>query len=219
MKDIIIACENLKDEITYIAKELNLELDIVYLESQLHNTPILLNEKLQNEIDKYQSKDNIILLFGLCGNGLAGLKSKNSKLICPKVDDCISLYMGGVDKRMKLKDATATYFFTKRYIENEFSIYNEMKSMKLKYGEEKTNKIYKSLFKKYKYIRTINTGAYDENDIKEKIYELCEVFDLIYESVDGDLNLLYKALNKEFDDNFIILEKENELRSEYFNSI
>lgn len=216
MADVIIACENLKDEIEYILNDLKISSNVIYIESQLHNIPKKLNERLQSEIDKYINVDSILLLFGLCGNGLIGLKSKNANIICPKVDDCISLYLGGVEKRKKLHKSIATYFFTKRYIENELSIYNEMQIMKQKYGEKKTNKIYKSLFQKYEYIRTINTGTYEVDDILDKIDEMCEIFGLKYESVNADLSLFYKAFDENYDKNFIVIPKNEEIKLEYF---
>lgn len=216
MADVIIACENLKDEIEYILNDLKISCNVIYIESQLHNNPNKLNERLQSEIDKYVNANSILLLFGLCGNGLIGLKSKNANIIYPKVDDCISLYLGGVEKRKKLHKSIATYFFTKRYIENELSIYNEMQLMKHKYGEKKTNKIYKSLFQKYEYIRTINTGTYEVDDILDKINEMCEIFGLKHENVDADLSLFYKAFNENYDENFIVVPKNKEIKLEYF---
>lgn len=213
MKNLIIVCENLKDEVTLLCKKITENYNIksmpqiIYMDSKYHNTPEKLNLKLQEIIDENKEYETITLLYGQCGNAVLGLKSDYSKLILPKVSDCISLYLGGDEKRKNLKKSERTYFFTKRYIENDNSLYNEIIKMKEKYGDKKAIKMYKMMMDNYEYIRIINTNAYDVEDIMGKIQSLCEELDLSYEIVDGDLSIMEKALLGVVDEGFVVKDR------------
>ena len=214
MESIIIACDNLKDEIEYILNKNNKNKEVIYIKSQLHNTPKLLKQEIQKEIDKQKTVNNIILLFGVCGNGTIGLKSENANIIMPRVDDCISLYLGGIENRKKIENYNKTYFITKRYVENELSVYNEMKTLINKYGEKKAKKMYKMLFDKYEYIRSIDTNAYDENEIIDKVNEMCIMFNLKYEKIKSDLSIIEDLLNENTNINIITTLKGEEIEFE-----
>lgn len=213
MKNLIIVCENLKDEVALLCKKITENYNIksmpqiIYMDSKYHNTPEKLNLKLQEIIDENKEYETISLLYGQCGSAVLGLKSDYSKLILPKVSDCISLYLGGDEKRKNLKKSERTYFFTKRYIENDNSLYNEIIKMKEKYGDKKAIKMYKMMMDNYEYIRIINTNAYDVEDIMAKIQSLCEELDLSYEIVDGDLSIMEKALLGVVDEGFVVKDR------------
>lgn len=222
MKNLIIVCENLKDEVTLLCKKITENYNIksmpqiIYMDSKYHNTPEKLNLKLQEIIDENKEYETITLLYGQCGSAVLGLKSDYSKLILPKVSDCISLYLGGDEKRKNLKKSERTYFFTKRYIENDNSLYNEIIKMKEKYGDKKAIKMYKMMMDNYEYIRIINTNAYDVEDIMAKIQSLCEELDLSYEIVEGDLSIMEKALLGVVDEGFVVKDRGETISSKDF---
>lgn len=222
MNNLIVVCENLKDEVTLLCEKLveNNSIksipQIIYVDSKYHNMPQKLNSKLQTIIDENKEYESITLLYGQCGNAVLGLKSDYSKLILPKVSDCISLYLGGDEKRKKLKKSERTYFFTKRYIENEESLYNEISKMKEKYGDKKAINMYKIMMNNYEYIRIIDTKAYDVEDIMGKIQSLCDDLDLCYEIVECDLSIIEKVLLGIVDEHLIVKDKGEKVNNEDF---
>ena len=117
MKNIAIACEVMKDDFIKMSKiKKDNNLDYIFLEQQLHNTPDIMRKRLQEEIDKMdESYQNIILGYGLCSNGVVGLISEKHKIIIPKVDDCISLFLGSKEKYLEeFKKDPATYYLLKQ---------------------------------------------------------------------------------------------------------
>ncbi|WP_018590357.1 DUF1638 domain-containing protein [Terrisporobacter glycolicus] len=222
MKNLIIICDNLKDEVTLLSEKIvpnnNIKYtsQIIYVDSKYHNMPEKLNLKLQEIIDENKEYETITLLYGQCGNATLGLKSDYSKLILPKVSDCVSLYLGGDEKRKKLKKSERTYFFTKKYMENDNSLYNEIIKMKEKYGDKKTIKMYRMMMDNYEYIRIINTKAYDVEDIMEKVKYLCNDLDLSYEIIDGDLSIMENVLLGIVDANFIVKDIGEEINNKDF---
>ena len=103
----IIACHVFYRELSYIASMSDNVTSVTWLPQGLHNTPDLLQKALQEEIDKaensqsessalYHNKafDAIVLGYGLCSNGVIGLKSNKIPIIIPKTDDCIGVFLG-----------------------------------------------------------------------------------------------------------------------------
>jgi hypothetical protein len=120
MKNIAIVCDVMKGEFERMKGLRKTDnLDVVFLEQHLHDTPDKMRVKLQEEIDKIDgSYDKIILGYGLCSNGVVGLKSDKHEIIIPKVDDCISLFLGSKEKYMEeFKKDPATYYLCKGWIE------------------------------------------------------------------------------------------------------
>jgi len=119
MKNLAIVCDVMKNEfIKYGAAEEN-NLDCIFMEQHLHNTPDLMTVKLQEAIDNASKNyDKILLGYGLCSNGVVGLKSDNSEILIPKVDDCISLFLGSKKRYLEeFKKDPATYYLCKGWIE------------------------------------------------------------------------------------------------------
>lgn len=212
MENLIIACENLKDDVELVLKDLNINTSIIWIDSQLHNVPEKLRMRLQGEIDNVEQASNILLLFGCCGSGTVGLTSRNCKIICPKVDDCFSLYMGGNERRKNLHKSVYTYFFTKTYIENKLSLWHEIERVKEKYGDKNAKKIINMMIGKYEYIRVIDTGSYDINDILHKTTKIASEHNMEHEIIKGDLTILYKALQGIWDEDFIKVDSNQTIK-------
>lgn len=95
MKDIAIVCDVMKDEFERLKKEGRNGIDYIFVEQYLHNTPDRMRERLQQEIDRVGNEyNNIVLIYGLCSNGVVGLRSDKHKIIIPRIDDCISIFLG-----------------------------------------------------------------------------------------------------------------------------
>ena len=86
-KKILIACAMQQDEIEKYRKQLNITYPVVYLQRGLHRNPFVLRNLLQQEIDRHQDVDIILLTYGLCGRGTEGIVSWNTELVMPRFHD------------------------------------------------------------------------------------------------------------------------------------
>ena len=94
MKYLLIACKVLEPEIEFCMTQIQHEIDIVWMEQGLHNTPDKLRDELQAQLNAAaDSYDAALLGYGLCGNGILGL-SCPLPLVVPRLHDCISLLLG-----------------------------------------------------------------------------------------------------------------------------
>lgn len=201
MRNIFIACRMLEDEMKRIMDENNIDVPIIWLNEGYHSTPDRLREKLQEIISGLEEVDNIILVYGYCGNALLGLQATTGNLIFPKVDDCIAMLL----KSERLKGA---YYLTKRWIESPSSIFNEYKIVLERYGENKVKKLYRMMLKNYSKFRLLETGTYDVEKYAAEIREFAEKMGLDVDKEEGDLSFLKKIFTGPYDEgDFAIIKK------------
>ena len=206
MKNIVVACNTLRDEVRFVVKDLHVDDPILWVDSGLHNFPEKLNKAIQDQINRIENVENIILLFGSCGNSLAGLSSPSARIIFPRVDDCISLFLGGNERRRMLEKQAPSYYLTRGYLRNEHNIWNEYTYCLNKYGEKKAGIIFKKMLGNYKRLRIIDTGVYDVEEVLAETNNIARQFELIHEVIEGSLKFLYKALKCRWDQDFVIVE-------------
>lgn len=208
MNAVALACETIVDEIKCSAIEVNSQIPIRWIESGLHNSPEKLRSHLQDEIHALEKSDldNILLLFGYCGNALLGLISARCRLVIPRVDDCISLLLGGNQKRNTLSAEAMAYYLTKGWLRHENNLWNEYHYCLRKYGPERTCQIYRVMLGNYKNINVIETGAYNLADILPQTEDLASTLGLKHKIIGGSLGIIHKALLGEWDDDFAVIE-------------
>ncbi len=127
----IIACKIMQRELALALSQCPNALDISFLRQDLHDTPRLLNQALQAEIDRVETNtddhtnrennydlDAILLVYGLCSNALVGLKSRRLPLVIPKAHDCTTLFMGSKERYAEyFQTVKGTFFYTSGWLE------------------------------------------------------------------------------------------------------
>lgn len=208
MPTIALACETISDEIKLCAEKVGSQIPIRWIESGLHNSPEKLRRYLQEEITaaEIREPDYILLLFGYCGNALLGLRSRRAPLVIPRVDDCISLLLGGNRRRHELNEKAMPYYLTKGWLRHENNLWYEYHFSLKKYGLKRTREIYRLMLGGYKNLFVIQTGAYDPEEILPQTRDLAAALYLQHRVIEGSLRLIEKALLKEWDDDFTIIE-------------
>lgn len=212
----VIACETIKDEILYAARKVKCQYPFIWFSSSLHKFPDKLQRQLQDEIDKHKNEENILLLFGYCGNAVLGLSSENARLIIPKVDDCVSLLLGGNVVRKNMDSNGCAYYFTNGWMDSDSGIATEFYRCALKYGYEKSKKLFKIMLKGYQSLDVINTGVGKLNELIRATQKFANIFGLDYKVVEGTLDVLYKALGGQWDEDFVIVEPGEKVAFEQF---
>jgi hypothetical protein len=165
----------------------------------------LLHKRIQEEINRIDNVDTILLLFGYCGNSLLGVKSDKATLVLPKVDDCIPLLLGSCEIRKNIAKEMVTYFFTKGWLEYENNLIREYERCIERYGQVRTSKIMKVMLGHYKRFMLIDTGAYEVESVLPQIQDIAERLNMCHEVVSGSLRLFRKLLQGEWDEEFLVL--------------
>lgn len=119
MRPALIACDVFREEIDAL-NNLPALTEIVWLPMGLHDRPAELKTKVQTEIDRLETDPTIteiLMLYGLCGNGTVGLNSSRCPLIIPRAHDCIAFLLGSNARHREIQSAcVGTYFYAPGWI-------------------------------------------------------------------------------------------------------
>ena len=157
MKTAVIACKTIEDELNYAMARTGIDYPVFWLEQGLHNVPQKLCEAVQAAMDD-AGAERVLLAMGFCGNALRGIRVSAGELIVPRVDDCISLLLGSVKRRVEISREYAAYFFTEGWLRGERNIWVEHQHMLETYGEELTEELEKSMFGHYRTLGLLDCG-------------------------------------------------------------
>jgi hypothetical protein len=210
----IIACETIDDEIRKVNRR---GFACRFLEHGLHRTPDLLRERLQEAISQVKEGEVILLGYGLCSNGVVGLRSPDKWLIIPRVDDCISLLLGSRNTYLEhFKNEPGTYYLTKGWIDHGKTPYSSYHENLEKYDPETALWIAKELLKNYTRVALIDTGAYDLNGCRSHAEEMAAFFGLRLEVLAGTIQLLHDLVRGRWGKDFLVIEPGCEITEAMF---
>ena len=172
----------------------------------LHVNPEALRRALQGAIDaSTTSADTILLGYGLCSQGVVGLRANSCTLVVPKVDDCIAIFLGsGEAYKAQSRTEPGTYYLTKGWIEAGDSPFDEYDSLVEQYGEQKARWLMGRVLKNYTRLALINTGQYELERYRDYSRRTAERFGLRYEEIPGSNALIKKMLHGPRDDEFVV---------------
>ncbi|MCL5270397.1 MAG: DUF1638 domain-containing protein [bacterium] len=162
----LIACEVMYRECCYAAAVSRNVVDLHFTSQGWHDLKsATMCERVQAEVDA-APKDRyaaLLLGFGLCNNGIVGLRARDLPLIIPRAHDCITFFMGSREAYQRHFDANGgAYYLTtgwierdKENIENTMGDENNMlrqmglnrsyEEMVAQYGEENAKMIFATI--------------------------------------------------------------------------
>lgn len=148
---VILACRVLQSLIEPHLRDT--AIPTTFMEYGFHRTPQLMTPALQAEIDRIAEPSTIIVGYGLCGNGLAGLQARQHTLIVPRADDCITMLLGSYQRYIEEFSAEpGTYYLTKGWLESGSHPLKEYRELLDKYDQETADWIIDEQYKNYKRI-------------------------------------------------------------------
>lgn len=206
MTSAIIACHTLMDELNMAIKETGCNYPVFWVESGLHLYTDSLNKRLQQELDRLSNVERVLMAFGYCGNALLGLTPPSFKLIFPRADDCISLLLGSQQARKTMSEEMGTYYLTKGWLEFESNIWQEYQHALKRYGQARTDRVFKQILAHYRRLAVIDTGAYEVPEFLAVTEKIAETLKLTHQVVPGSTRYLKKLLTGPWGDEFVIID-------------
>ena len=177
------------------------------LDFGLHLSPGTLREKLQEAVDaSCNSFDTLLLGYGLCSMAVIGLKANGCTLVIPRVDDCIAIFLGSRQAYSEQsKKAPGTYYLTKGWIEVADTPFDEYERLVEQYGQERADRIMKTMLKHYTRLVYIDTGRGDKEAYVEYARKTALQFNLRFEEIHGSNELTLKLLTGPWEDDFLVV--------------
>lgn len=120
MRIRVIACEVLFRELCLAAARSPIVVDLKFLRKGLHDNPDTLRQSLQRELEEVDAEqiDAVVLGYGLCSNGTAGLRAPAVPLVIPRAHDCITLFLGSRQRYVDMfTERPGTYYYTSGWLE------------------------------------------------------------------------------------------------------
>ena len=204
MQRILIACSMLEDEIKKVYKEIECNIPVIWVDRGFHNTPEKLNGELQKIIDEHQDCDEILLTFGLCGNGTEGIVSKNTMLVMPRFDDCINMLLCKGKRESRGLTKADSIYITRGWTLDSESILSQYDKYVEDYGEESAEGIIKMMYEHYKTITVIDTDSYEKAPVMEYANQAARLLGLSSQMTEGSTKVLRDLLLGNWEEHFIV---------------
>ncbi|MGB8225981.1 MAG: DUF1638 domain-containing protein [Sedimentisphaerales bacterium] len=214
-KIYVIACGVLSADLRQAAQKAQIRADFEILESGLHENPANLRLQLQQAIDRISDSggySRIVIGYGVCGLGTAGLLAKNVPLVIPQVHDCIALFLGSDQiYKEQFKKCPGTYYFTAGWVEKNVQPDGQKSQLGLKLAQKHDAKdtqliedFLSSWQKNYSRAVFIDDTANRNEEIEKYAKDTAEKFGWKYEKITGSTRLLEKILTAQKSDDEVL---------------
>lgn len=198
---------------------------VTFLDYGLHQVPGKLTSALQDAVDNIEEPSLVVLGYGLCGNGLHGLRAGAHTLLVARVDDCIALLLGSYARYKDEFDAVpGTYYLSKGWLESGSNPLKSYHKYVGKYGPEKAEWIMDQQYQHYKRLMLVVHSQADLEEYRPQALEVaryCERWGMSYvERLGSDAYLRRLAevavsLDKAGDD-FVVIPPGGEIHQRQF---
>ena len=212
MNECIIACETLKNELSFCMEAANPDRCAIWIESGLHNTPAKLHDRLQKALDNIPSHGRVLLCFGTCGNSVLGLRTGPFELIMPRVDDCITLLLGSASVRERINQEHSAYYLTEGWLRGERNLIVEYNYCVEKYGAEQAKEIAEAIYGHYRTLGLLDTGVGDIASLYDSTKNIADTLGLERMVFPASVDYIRQLLNgPRTPDRFIIKQPFSEI--------
>lgn len=214
---IILSCTSLLLHVEAAQKKMGTDFEVVELDRHLHIAPPKMRDRIIETMENLPDRiENILVSMGLCGGSWDNV-TVHRRVVIPKVDDCITLLLHTDDtQHMDLKKKGHMYF--RDCDGGEYSIQAMKEKLCREYGMEFGTSIFGSWFESYTHADIIDTGIYDCYS-EEYVIEAQKNADLIrctLDYVEGSNRILEKLVSGRWDEQFLIMESEQQVKMKDF---
>ncbi len=149
--------------------------------------------------------DDVLLAMGYCGNGLQGLVSRTARLVFPRVDDCISLFLNHGCCRSEIKRDAHAFYLTKGWLSHNNAFLESHAGWERRFGPERALQLRKASLAAYQRFTLIDTGAYDVAEQTPRVEELAAELELASTCVPGSIQLLERLFAGPWDSEIVVV--------------
>ena len=220
---VVLSCSVLTD---LLGKRLPPAVPVEWMDITLHNPPRKLAAALQDRIDAVAEPSTILVGYGLCGNGLVGVKSREHTLIVPRTHDCVAIFLGSHQRYVERFFASAnTYYLTKGWIDAKDEPHTDYLDYVRDYDEETADYLVDMKYKHYRKLCMVGFSQEELDSCRPRAMEIAafckERFGMEYEETIGTTDLIEAMVRMpergDADDTeFVVVPPGGEITTEMF---
>ncbi len=167
----------------------------------------------------------VVLGYGLCGNGLNGIRAGKHTLLIARADDCIAIFLGSYERyQREFKFESGTYYLSKGWLESGSNPLSEYEKYVQQYGSRKAEWLIDTYYHNYKRLALV---AHSQADLEtyraraQEVAKFCERWGMYYQELLGSSeyfeHLIQAASSPEqAGTDFVLVPPGGELRQDQF---
>lgn len=225
MRIKLLACEVFFREVCHLVSGTPTTCDLEFLPKGLHDLGAeRMVARLQERVDAVEEGyDAIALAYGICNNGVVGLKARSTRIVIPKAHDCMTLFLGDRKRYRKyFEDNPGTYYRTSGWFEHagsggagedtvpqKLGLFQDYPKLVEQYGEENAQYIMETMGNStanYSRLTFINMGLPQDPSFRQRAVVEAEEKKWTFDELKGSLDLLRDLIDGKWDDRFVIVE-------------
>jgi hypothetical protein len=221
---VLIACKIIQEPLLSSLPE-GFVAEKHFMEFGLHRHPDRLRQGIQEIIDNLIQPCLVVLGYGLCGNGLHGIKARQHTLLIPRVDDCIPILLGSYDIYLRQMQAEpATFYLSPGWLESGSHPLNEYQEYLQQFGRADSDMLIDMQYRNCKRLAFVshnqsNLDAYREQ--AQEVARFCQRWGTRYQEIlgsDSYIRRLVEVLQEpsKAGDDFLIISPGCMLHSQQF---
>jgi N-methylhydantoinase A/oxoprolinase/acetone carboxylase beta subunit len=220
MKIRVVACGVFEPELRALVPQSPHEIELQLADAGLHERPDLLRRQAQEAIDGASDVEAVVLVYGLCGGGTAGLVAREVPVVIPRVHDCLTLFLGSrAEYRRQFRAHPGTFYLTAGWYEKKVAPqgrqpfasqgqkrgeehHPHFREWAERYGEENARAIvhfYDSWKRNYTRAGFIDTGLEERETYAAYAQEMAGEFGWQYTRLEGHTELLRRLVQGDWE--------------------
>lgn len=153
----------------------DLAAQVTFMDYGLHRVPGKLTLAVQEAIDSIEEPSLVVLGYGLCGNGLDGVKAGPHTLLVARADDCIAILLGSYKRYIQeFESSPGTYYLTKGWLESGSDPLKEYREYAEKYGPEEAQWIMDVQYQHYERLVLVAHTQEELDEYRPKAQEVAD---------------------------------------------
>jgi hypothetical protein len=193
-----------------------------FLDYGLHTVPEQMTPQVQAAVDAAGQPGVVLLGYGLCGNGVVGLKAREHTLVIPRVDDCIAMLMGSYQTYLtEYRNHPGTYYLSKGWLESGHHPLGQFQEWSARYGEARARKFVERTYQNYQRVALVAFTPEELNSYRLQAQEAAHFLGVAYTEILGSPALLQRLVERanssdRTDDEFVVVPPGATVRQEMF---